>query len=228
MQEQPDIASVAALFGEPARAKMILALMGGRALTASELSLEAGISPATASAHLAKLTASDLVRVEKQGRHRYFQIADRRVAELVENLCGVAARDLETGVRTGPKDPALRKARVCYDHLAGEAGVRLLTGLTRRRLLALRDGHIALRESGVSFFKDFGIDVDALEKARRPTCRSCLDWSERQHHLAGGLGAALLAKLLARRWFKRDPNTRALHFSRTGAEKFERLCGPGS
>lgn len=221
--EAQDVASIAALLGEAARSKMMLALMGGRALTASELSLEADVSPATASAHLSKLTRADLVRVERQGRYRYFRIADPQVAELVESLCGVAAREFASAVKTGPRDPALREARVCYDHLAGEAGVRLLKGLIRRGLLALDEEGVALSGRGARFFADFGIDVPALERARRPAIRLCLDWSERQHHLAGGLGAAILSKLYTRRWAHRDPNTRAVHFTAPGREKFDRM-----
>jgi DNA-binding transcriptional ArsR family regulator len=218
----PDIAAVAALLGDPARARMLMALMGGRALTASELSLEAGVSPATTSAHLAKLRAARLVEMERQGRHRYFRISDELVAELIEKLCGVAARQGPSERTTGPKDPALRRARVCYDHLAGELGVQLCESVVARQWLRATANGLVLTDAGERHLAGFGIDIPALQRARRPVCRHCLDWSERRHHLAGGLGAALLSKLLAKRWARRDPNTRAIHFSPSGEEKLVR------
>ena len=220
MDEAPDIAAVASLAGEPARAAMLLALMGGRAMTASELSLEADVSPATASAHLSKLTSSRLIQMHKQGRYRYFQITNELVAELVEKLCGVAALTRTPKVMVGPKDLAMRRARVCYDHLAGGLGVRLFESIIEREWLLLRADGIALTDGGAQGFKRFGIDIDSLERARRPMCRQCLDWSERRHHLAGALGAALLSKLFAKRWARRDPSSRAVRFSRAGEEKF--------
>ena len=222
MESAPDIASVAALLGDPARARMVLSLMGGRALTASELALEARVAPSTASAHLAKLQAKRLVCVERQGRHRYFRIRDEQVADLVERLCGLAERGegaTPSLVPTGPRDPAMRRARVCYDHLAGELAVALFEGLVAQGWLALEGEGVTMTPTGRRRFSDFGIDVDALDRARRVTCRLCLDWSVRRHHLAGGLGAALLAKLFTRRWARRDSSTRAVHFTPQGLQR---------
>ena len=133
MPDGPEIAAAAALIGDPTRSRMLVALMGGRALTAIELALEAGVSPSTASAHLARLCGAALVRVEQQGRHRYFRIANEAVAEVIERLGVLALHCGTTRTRTGPADPALRRARVCYDHLAGELGVRLYEGLLAQR-----------------------------------------------------------------------------------------------
>src|SRR6201994_3483022 len=135
MKAGPDIAMIASLVGDPARSNMLTALMTGRALTASELAHEAGVTPQTASSHLAKLEAGGLVEQEKQGRHRYYRLADPDIASVLEGLQGIAARAGHLRVRTGPKDPALRRARICYDHLAGDLGVQMLDSLRQRKLV---------------------------------------------------------------------------------------------
>lgn len=217
MADPPDIASLAAVVGEPARARMLEALLGGRALTATELALEAGVAPSTASGHLAKLRAAGLVTLEPSGRHRYFRLAGPRVADVLERLMGLAATG--DGPRTGPADPALRAARVCYDHLAGALAVRLLDGLRERGLLAGEDAP-APTQAGRAFFSRLGIDLAALERARRPLCRLCLDWSERRHHLAGALGAAILRHVLAQGWARQDEVGRAVRFTPRGERLF--------
>lgn len=222
--DTPDIAAVAALIGEPSRARMLLALMGGRAITATELALEADVAPATASIHLSKLTAARLVKIRKQGRYRYFEIADELVAEMIERLCGVAVRGAGTKRKTGPRNPAMRRARVCYDHLAGELGVRLFEGLVDD-CFDLRNDAVELTAPGVVLFKRVGIDIDALQQARRVMCRQCLDWSERKTHLAGSLGAALLTHVYESSWATKDANSRAVHFSAAGLRAFKRTFG---
>jgi DNA-binding transcriptional ArsR family regulator len=207
-----DIAAVAALVGEPARARILASLMGGTALTATELALEAEVAPSTASSHLARLTEGRILRVEKQGRHRYFRLDGDEVAEMLESLMGVADRHAPRR-RPGPSDPALRTARVCYDHLAGERGVWLLDRLTERNLLS--------GAASADFFQRFGIDVAGLSRLRRPLTRTCLDWSERRHHLAGALGAAILQRILALRWARREPGSRALIFSAAGEQALQ-------
>src|SRR5436309_2159092 len=189
MKEGPSIAPIAALAGDPARANMLAALLSGKALTASELAGEAGVTAQTASSHLGKLEHGGLISAVKQGRHRYFRLADRDVAEMLEKMMGVAARAGHFRTRTGPSDPAMRKARVCYDHLAGEMGVQLFDSLLRARRLAMRGDEIRLTRSGEAFFGGLGIDVAAISNARRPLCKACLDWSQRRTHLAGVVGA---------------------------------------
>ena len=216
MDAQPDIASLAGMIGDPARSRILLALMGGRALTATELALEAEIAPSTASSHLAKLTEARFLSLHKQGRHRYFQIADEQVAQLIEQLCGLAARDSDPKILTGPRDPGLRRARVCYDHLAGELGVRLFEGLLLHRHLAQRGEGVELTDSGEQLFSRLGLDLQPLYSGRRVLCRRCLDWSERRHHLAGALGARLLSWIYERGWAERDLNSRAVCFSAPG------------
>ena len=216
MKHGPSIASLAALIGDPARANMLSALMDGPALTASELALEAGVTKQTASSHLSKLTEAHLIALEAQGRHRYFRLADRDVADLIESLMGVAARTHPTRTRPGPKEPALRHARVCYDHLAGDLGVALYDGLIERKLLATGAETIAPTRRGEEAFADFGLDLAALKRQQRPLCRTCLDWSVRRTHLAGGLGAALLTRMGDLGWARRRPNSRVIEFTPRG------------
>lgn len=219
---EPDIASIASLIGDPARSRMLLALMGGSALTATELALEAEVSPSTASSHLKKLCAAGLIKPRQQGRHRYFQIAGGDVAELIERLSGLARPVATSGAVRGPRDPALRKARVCYDHLAGEMAVALFDSLLSQEYLDVWGGGVAVSETGRRFFADFGIDLVSLTEKRRVLCRRCLDWSVRRDHLAGSLAAAILDRVLTLRWAQRDPLSRTLHFSRAGERSFER------
>jgi DNA-binding transcriptional ArsR family regulator len=223
MKEGPVIASVAALLGDPARANILTALMDGRALTVSELAEAAGVTIQTASGHLSKLEAAKLLTGEKQGRHRYYRLSGPDVAEVLEALMGLAQRTGATRVRTGPKDAALRSARTCYDHLAGERGVALLRGAQKQGLI--EDGEdLDLTDKGRAFFAAFGIDLAALEKGRRPVCRACLDWSERRSHLGGALGAAVLSRMIERQWVRRGSG-RVLTFTCEGADSFDAAFG---
>lgn len=220
MKEGPDIARIATLIGDPARANMLTALMGGQALTATELAGTAGVTLATASAHLSKLEDGGLLTQRKQGRHRYFALADHRVASLLEDLAGLAATRGHLRHRPGPKDPALRRARICYDHLAGDFGVRILDSLIERGGILAADETLTLTASGRQFVCDMGIDLDTIETPRRPLCRACLDWSERRSHLGGSLGKALFGHMLAKGWAKREPESRAIRFTREGTGRF--------
>lgn len=226
MNEGPDITRIAALIGERARASMLMALIGGRALTASELAAEAGITAQTASGHLARLHEGGLLRPRRQGRHRYFSLASAEVAETLEALMGLAARSGHLRSRPGPMDKALRQARLCYNHLAGELGVRMFDSLVSRGRLAFRDGDLTLTEAGRAFAADLGIDVDALKRQRAALCRECLDWSERRSHLAGSLGRALLTRFIELGWARADRATRVVRITAPGARRFQELFGP--
>lgn len=223
MKEGPDIALIGSLIGDPARANMLTALMGGQALTASELAGAAGVTLPTASAHLAKLEAGGLIAQRKQGRHRYFALADDEAGRLLEGIMGFAARRGHLRTRPGPKDPALRKARVCYNHLAGDYGVRLLDRLVADGDVTLDGEEAALTPSGEARMAALGIDLPALKAQRRPVCRTCLDWSERRSHLAGSLGEALLARFIADGWARREKDSRAIRFTSEGERRFTAL-----
>ncbi len=226
MKHGPDIALVASLVGEPARANMLVALLSGCALTASELAQEAGITAQTASAHLAKLESGGLVVQQKQGRHRYFQLSGEDVGALLESLMGIAARAGHLRVRPGPKEPELRRSRVCYDHLAGELGVQLFDSLSERGLIAIDGEAVSLTASGEAFAHDFGIELAPRKGSRRPLCRACLDWSERRSHLAGLLGAGFLARFYALKWARRMPDSRIVRFTPEGERQFNRHFAP--
>jgi DNA-binding transcriptional ArsR family regulator len=218
MKDGPNIVGIAALIGDHARAEILTALTGGQALTATELAGVAGVTKQTVSAHLAKLLDAQLVAVESQGRHRYFRLDDQDVAQLLESLMGVAYRTGAVRLRASPREPALRKARVCYDHLAGELGVLVFDGLEQRRFLRTGGEGLQLTGNGQRFFAGLGIDVEALVSRRRPLCRACLDWSVRRHHLAGALGAALLDRCFELGWARRAKDSRVVNFSRSGEQ----------
>lgn len=226
MKNGPDIAALAALIGEPARANILAALMGGKALTAGECGAEAGISAQTTSGHLAKLLEAGLLVVLVQGRHRYYSLAGPDVAEAVETLMGLAARVGLRRTRPGPREAAMRKARLCYDHLAGEAATRLFARLVEHGLLDVKPEGIGLSAAGRARFLAEAIDIAALEAKARPVCRACLDWSERRPHLAGSLGAALARLALERGWCRRETASRAVHFAPGGEEALLALAGP--
>ncbi len=221
MKEGPVIASIAALLGDPARANMLSALMDGRALTVGELARASGVTLQTASGHLSKLIAAGLLVAKRQGRHRYLRLSAPDVAEVLEGLMILAERTGATRVRTGPRDDALRSARICYDHLAGERGVELLESVGRRRFI-VAGSQPRLTDAGRAFFSVLGIDVPAIEHGRRAACRLCLDWSERRAHLGGALGAALLSEMIGRGWILRGDG-RVLKFTSEGSARFRQI-----
>lgn len=227
MKEGPDIAYIAALIGDPARANMLTALMSGKALTVTELAGEAGVTIQTASTHLSKLDEGGLLRIRKQGRHKYISLSSYEVAHVLEGLMGLAAGSGQLRRRIGPKDAKLRKARVCYNHLAGDMGTRLFDSLIARDHLRLEGDALMLTETGAAFARAFEIDLDDLARKRVPLCRECLDWSERRSHLAGSLGRAFLDRFEQLGWAKRDQQTRIVSFSVAGAQEFLQLCDTG-
>jgi len=224
MRLGPDITRIAALLGDPARANILSALMGGQALTAGELAREAGVTPQTASTHLARLEDGGLITRRIQGRHNYFALAGRDVAEVMEQLALLAGRAGHMRTRPGPKDPAMRRARVCYDHLAGDAGVAMLDALVAQGRIADHDGSLVLTDAGRAFARDFGICLEAA--GRRPLCKACLDWSVRRSHLAGVMGAGLLQRIYALGWARRVEGSRIVAFSAPGLHAFEQTFGP--
>jgi DNA-binding transcriptional ArsR family regulator len=220
MSDGSSMAAAATLIGDYARAKMLTALMAGRALTATELAGAAGITKQTGSTHLRKLLDARFVTMEAHGRHRYFRIADEEVAQLLEEFMTFSARSASALHASGPKDPALRKARVCYDHLAGELGVLLYSSLMQRHAFDFNGASVALSAAGEQVISGFGIDASAMRSQKRALCRVCMDWSERRHHLAGAVGAALLARVIDLGWAVRDKSSRAIRFRPNGEREF--------
>lgn len=221
MKDGPDITRIAALIGDPARANILTALMAGKALTATELAAEAGVTAQTASSHLAKLEDGGLIAATRQGRHKYFVLAGSQVAALLESLMGLAASGGHLRSRTGPKDADLRAARVCYNHLAGEAGIQLYDSLVGRGYLVMGSGGLTLGTTGRDFVSSLGLAPGQLEKGRAPLCRECLDWSERRSHLAGVLGRALFERMQEQGWCARLSGSRVVRFGRAGRVAFD-------
>jgi DNA-binding transcriptional ArsR family regulator len=197
------IAEVAALVGDPARATMLSALVDGRAMSANELALAARITPQTASTHLGRLTKAGLLAVDRNGRHRYFQLATPKVAEMIEGIVAVALENRPRFSPVSPQARAVDAARICYDHLAGRLSVDLTDALIARDFIVIDDGATAITIAGTRFFNEFGIALPARRSARRPVCRLCLDWTERRPHIAGPLGAAVTQRFFDLGWIER-------------------------
>ena len=221
------IAEVAAVIGEPARAAMLVVLMDARALTATELARVAGITPQTASSHLSRLVQAGLVAVEAQGRHRYHRLASADVARMLEGVMLIVSDRVETeqiktrgrSLRTGPRDEAMRFARTCYDHIAGRLGVALSDALVARGMIEFGDEAGVVTDAGHAFFETIGISLGAVAnggRLSRPICGRCLDWSERRPHLGGRLGAALCTHCLDHGWVRRRNGSRALEITPKG------------
>ncbi len=231
MASNAKFAEVAALAGDPTRAAMLHALMDGRALTATELSRTAGVTPQTASGHLARMADGGLVVVTKQGRHRYHRLASPEVARMMESIMQVASNldTLRPPPHTGPRDAALRAGRTCYDHLAGRLGVALADGLSAGGHVELGNDAGLVTESGIALFEKIGIDVASLSAARgrraRVLCRPCLDWSERRPHIAGSIGAALCTHGFDEGWIRRIGDSRAVAVTRKGESVFRDVFG---
>jgi DNA-binding transcriptional ArsR family regulator len=205
-----DLASVGALLAETARSKVLLALSDGRSLPASMLAAEAGVTPSTASHHLARLVDGGLISVATRGRHRYYSLAGPDVADLLEAVARVAPSQPITSLREGTRAHALRYARRCYDHLAGRLSVAVADALERQGYV-VTDAAFTVTDVGAARLCGLGIDARAGE-----TARACRDWTEQRSHVAGPLGRALLTGFLDRGWVERDAKTRALHLTSAG------------
>ena len=211
------VAEIGALLGDTARAKMLSALMAGEALTASELAFQAGVTPQTASGHLAKLSELGLLSLQRQGRHRYFRLASPLVAQMIEGIMAVASVQGPPRHRGRSRiDDELRLARTCYDHLAGRLGVALADALAAQGRVELSDEGGTVTEEGTRFFAELGVDLVAVEAQRRSFARPCLDWSERRPHLAGALGAALTDRFFEKGYIARKADTRAVTITAAG------------
>lgn len=219
------IAPVAALMSDRARAAMLLALADGRVRPACDLALLAGVKAPTASAHLARLVEGGLLAVERSGRHALYRLATPQVARALESLATLAAPAPAGTFRESQHGRALRVARSCYDHLAGQVGVAVTAALVQRGAIRLRGSAYVLNPAGERTLRRLGVDVASARGTRRVFARPCLDWSERRHHLAGALGAALLDGLLASAWLRRSRTGRALFVTDRGWRGLARAFG---
>jgi DNA-binding transcriptional ArsR family regulator len=216
MSSAPQIAEVAALVGDPARANILCALLGGRALTATELAFAAGVSPQTTSGHLSKLFVARLVVLMKQGRHRYYRLAGSHVAQMLESIMNVAMTGPPRFQPKSKLDDQLRHARTCYDHLAGVLGVGLAERLAERGFIILGDEAGEVTASGADFLAKFGVDLSGARARRRLFCRPCVDWTERRPHIGGAVGAALASRCFELKWIERVRDSRALAITPAG------------
>lgn len=225
MGADPNLAVVAQLIGEPARAAMLLALLGGQALPAGELAARAGVTPQTASAHLSRLVDGGLLRATSSGRHRYYRLSSGEVGAVLEAMMTIAPGRPVRSLRQSEEALALRRARTCYDHLAGALGVRLAQQLIAHELLVLDDECYHVTAKGAAWLAGWAIDLAALRRSRRALARPCLDWSERHDHLAGALGAAITARLFEQGWLLRIPGSRAVRLTSEGQVGLQRELG---
>ena len=234
---EPDIAAVAALMGEPSRARVLLALADGRALPASALAAEAGVAASTASEHLSHLVGAGLLGVEAHGRHRYYRLAGAPVGQALEALARLAPSRSAISTRERSRAEGLRRGRLCYDHLAGRLGIAVLQGLLDRgAVVRLDGGRTTARRAGDRLAAPvprspytlgphlgevaaaLGLDLADLGRHRRPLVRCCVDWSEQAHHLAGALGAAVTERLLGQGWVRRGAGPRSVVVTGPGAD----------
>jgi DNA-binding transcriptional ArsR family regulator len=241
-----DVAAVATLFADPTRARILAALTDGRALPASVLADESGVAASTASEHLSRLVAGGLLSVERSGRHRYYRLADDRVAAAIESLATLAPQRPVRSLRESTRAAALRRARTCYDHLAGRLGVAVTESLIAHGALVRTDGRdgneraegdrlaspvsvhpYRLGPSAEPVFGRLGVDLDAVtaRSNRRPVLRFCVDWSEQRHHLAGALGAAVLTGLHDAGWVRSLPAPRAVELTESGRAAVHDILG---
>jgi DNA-binding transcriptional ArsR family regulator len=217
MNIDPDIARLAALVTEPARAAMMTHLLDGRSWTATELARVAGIRAPAASMHLKKLVAGELIKVSPNGRHRYFRLAGERVARLIEQLQGFAPLPVAATPGQRRASAALSACRLCYDHLAGRLGVEITRVMIQRGWLIEDEPWFRLTDLGSEGLAELGVEA--------APGRTCMDWSERRFHLAGPLGVRLAQVLIDRKILLRDSRTRALRVAPLGEESLETLFG---
>lgn len=221
------VARLAHLLADDTRVTMCLALLDGRAWTAGELARAAAVSPSTATVHLHQLVQGGLLAEERQGRHRYLRLAGPAAADLVEDLASRAQATLSVAsgsLRAVSASNALAQARTCYDHLAGRLGVALLDAMCDKGFVD-RDAGLSVTDAGVEWLTRLGIDVPTAQRSRRPVVRQCLDWTERRHHLAGSVGAAICDRMLANGWIERTPRPRAVRVTTTGAAELRAQLG---
>jgi len=225
MASNPYIAEAAALIGDPARANMLVALMDGRALTATELGLVAGVAPSTASEHLAKLAQGQLVTVLPRGRHRFYRLGSRNVAKTIESLMVLATEGPKRFRPRSRCDDATAHARTCYDHFAGSLGVGISDRMVERNLVVLDDDGGLVTDKGQGFLCQIGIAAQPSKGSRRAFCRPCLDWSERRWHIGGSLGASIARRSFELGWTERQANSRAVLITPIGQKAFAELFG---
>jgi DNA-binding transcriptional ArsR family regulator len=216
---EDSLSRIASLIGEPVRAKVLWMLMDGRAFTARELAIGVETTPQNLSMHLGKLLRAGLLAVEVQGRHRYYTLSRAEVADVIGAMANlIPAAEV---VRKDMDAVPVKFCRTCYDHLAGKVGVLIAEALLRQKLIVYREKELDVTPKGVAWFAEWGIDCGEIRKQRRVFAKPCLDWTERRHHLAGSLGAALLGKMMEAHWLRRVAQSRAMVVTAKGRQGME-------
>ncbi len=225
MRPEPDLSTIAALIGDPTRAIMLSALLGGQSLPASELAYRSHITAQTASSHLSKLVEGGLVTMQRTGRHHYYQLKNAEVAHLLEALAVVAPPPRVKTQAQSEELNELHLARTCYDHLAGKLGVAVTQSLVDQELIRLDEADYQVTADGAKWLAAWEIDERQLHKGRRKFACTCLDWSERRYHLAGALGASVAAKFFEKGWVARIDGTRAIRITTSGQKGLKEQFG---
>ncbi|MGG0753555.1 ArsR/SmtB family transcription factor [Brevibacillus laterosporus] len=225
MNVYPNISYIAKLIGEPTRAIILDYLMNGQALPASELAYLAKVSHPTISSHLSKLVEGNLLICEQHGRHRYFRLANEEVAEVLEKLGTIAPTVQVRSLRQSDQLKQVRYARTCYDHLAGELGVKVAEVLLDREFVNLKDGEYVVTEQGKKWFFQFGINIEEANTKRRIFAKPCLDWSERRYHISGWLGSAIATCFFDKGWITKAEKNRAVHLTKKGKKALQDQFG---
>lgn len=218
MEAEDKFSKIAKLIGDRARSIMLWSLLDGKAYTATELAVSANVSRQSVSNHLSKLIKADLITVEKQGRHRYYQLANERVAQVIESMASLIPKQ-KLEIRKSPEAQKLAFARTCYDHLAGKLSVELVTSLLDKNVIVLCGNDYEVTDFGKNWFVELGIEIDALRIKKRSFAHKCMDWTERKHHIAGALGAGILEHFLKKDWIRRKQNTREIVLTALGEMK---------
>jgi DNA-binding transcriptional ArsR family regulator len=221
MNVYPNISYIAKLIAEPTRAIILDCLMNGQALPASELAYMAKVSHPTISSHLSKLVDGNLLIAEQHGRHRYYRLANEEVAEVLEKLGTIAPTVQVRSLRQSDQLKQVRYARTCYDHLAGQLGVKIAEGLLDREFVTLEDGEYVVTEQGKKWFFQFGINIEEANAKRRIFAKPCLDWSERRYHISGWLGSAIATRFFDQGWITKAEKNRAVHLTKKGAKALQ-------
>ena len=225
MNVSSELLEVAVLLGESARASILWNLLDGQARPAGELAFLANVSPQSASLHLAKLVNAGMLSVKNQGRHRYYAIASPQVAHVIESMETLVPSAVKDKPLSRSKIPDFRLARTCYDHLAGKLAVDIVGAMQKQGLVSVGKEDFVISETGLRWFSEFGINIDELKRQRRAFASQCLDWSERQYHIAGALGSALLQQLLLRNWIAQQPPGRVVRVTLEGRRNLNNFFG---
>jgi predicted transcriptional regulator len=214
---------IAALIGEKSRATMLWNLLDGRAYTLTELAICANISKQACSNHILKLVEVKLLAVEKQGRYKYYRLANDKAAQIIENIAYLLPSEVGSNHTINLKPSGIKYARKCYDHLAGWAGVKIADALQSNGLILLNTDRYSTTDVGEKWFWGLGINISEVRQMKRKFAYPCLDWSERKHHIGGALGASFLNILFKNDWIKKTEHSREIIITAKGKAELNRL-----